>query len=602
MKKLPMVIGVILSLFLFTGIAIAADDLSVEVIQSKVSTNKEKAKQNNSRIQKLEEDLATEIVERTSADSNLQSQINNIQLTPGPPGTDGEDGRSAHQIWLDSGNSGTEADFLASLKGDKGDTGDIGPQGEQGPPGLSDSLCQILVAASGGDFTSIQDALDSVNPTPEVPCTILVAADSYVESFTIKTSHIHIKGTGYDRTFLQPDSSNPVAITLDGVENVKISGFTITNANLYGINSTNSSLTIDNNQFIGNEVAIELVGSEGIIEKNIFDNNGGSDFGSISIKSSKAFVSDNTFIGGEPVTTGLEVGYGNTMATIIENTFTNLDPAIDNQANHNDCLVKISGNMITGSHIDAGIINEGPAIISENMVEKCALYGILNYADQAVISNNLLRNNGENGGDAIVTNGNATITGNSILNNQGNGINVIGGIATINGNTFTNNQGYGVTSAGTAVVMGNAFVDNLLGCIRDVAETVVAANLCDDALAVEGVIASEYINTDVDGNVNISAKDLNISAEDLNVASENINILTSNNIAIDARDISANAALNTSLISGNDATMTAGGNTDINSGANTTITTGADTTITTNGDTDIASGGPVIIKGATIMP
>lgn len=36
---------------------------------------------------------------------------------------DGEDGESAYQIWLEQGNSGSEADFLKSLKGDKGDPG-----------------------------------------------------------------------------------------------------------------------------------------------------------------------------------------------------------------------------------------------------------------------------------------------------------------------------------------------------------------------------------------------------------------------------------------------------------------------------------------------
>ena len=56
----------------------------------------------------------------------------------------GEDGKSAYQIWLDNGNSGTEQDFLNSLKGqdgangeqgDKGDKGDKGDPGEPGAPG-----------------------------------------------------------------------------------------------------------------------------------------------------------------------------------------------------------------------------------------------------------------------------------------------------------------------------------------------------------------------------------------------------------------------------------------------------------------------------------
>lgn len=53
----------------------------------------------------------------------------------GPTGADGAQGDSAFQVWLDAGNTGTEADFLLSLKGAKGDTGDQGIQGETGATG-----------------------------------------------------------------------------------------------------------------------------------------------------------------------------------------------------------------------------------------------------------------------------------------------------------------------------------------------------------------------------------------------------------------------------------------------------------------------------------
>ena len=41
-----------------------------------------------------------------------------------------EKGKSAYEIWLDAGNSGTESDFLTSLKGDKGDKGESGENGK----------------------------------------------------------------------------------------------------------------------------------------------------------------------------------------------------------------------------------------------------------------------------------------------------------------------------------------------------------------------------------------------------------------------------------------------------------------------------------------
>ena len=43
----------------------------------------------------------------------------------------GQNGKSAYEIWLESGNSGTREDFLKSLK-----KGPVGPQGPQGPQGI----------------------------------------------------------------------------------------------------------------------------------------------------------------------------------------------------------------------------------------------------------------------------------------------------------------------------------------------------------------------------------------------------------------------------------------------------------------------------------
>jgi hypothetical protein len=63
---------------------------------------------------------------------NDWDDVGNIQ---GPAGNDGQEGKSAYQIWLDAGNTGTEEDYIASLKGEKGDTGEKGEQGIQGATG-----------------------------------------------------------------------------------------------------------------------------------------------------------------------------------------------------------------------------------------------------------------------------------------------------------------------------------------------------------------------------------------------------------------------------------------------------------------------------------
>lgn len=61
----------------------------------------------------------------------------------GPAGQNGQDGLSAYQIWLNSGNTGTEAQFLVSLQGPQGPAGAngangaVGATGPQGPIGLT---------------------------------------------------------------------------------------------------------------------------------------------------------------------------------------------------------------------------------------------------------------------------------------------------------------------------------------------------------------------------------------------------------------------------------------------------------------------------------
>ncbi len=53
----------------------------------------------------------------------------------GTNGANGVDGRSAYEVWLDAGNTGTQAEYLASLQGEKGDKGDVGDTGPAGPAG-----------------------------------------------------------------------------------------------------------------------------------------------------------------------------------------------------------------------------------------------------------------------------------------------------------------------------------------------------------------------------------------------------------------------------------------------------------------------------------
>jgi len=61
-----------------------------------------------------------------SVENNTWTDVGNIQ---GPAGADGQEGKSAYQVWLDAGNTGTEEDYLASLKGEQGIQGATGKDG-----------------------------------------------------------------------------------------------------------------------------------------------------------------------------------------------------------------------------------------------------------------------------------------------------------------------------------------------------------------------------------------------------------------------------------------------------------------------------------------
>ncbi len=70
----------------------------------------------------LQTALAEETINRQAEDNNLQTQINNIELTPGPQGEQGPIG--------ETGPIGPQGE-----QGPIGETGPVGPQGDQGPIG-----------------------------------------------------------------------------------------------------------------------------------------------------------------------------------------------------------------------------------------------------------------------------------------------------------------------------------------------------------------------------------------------------------------------------------------------------------------------------------
>lgn len=91
----------------------------IEVDGSKIQNNGKLVLTENNELQLVYEDGTIE-------------SLGTVQTIKGDSGSDG---KSAYEIWLSAGNTGTLEDFLASLKGEKGSTGKQGLKGESGEKG-----------------------------------------------------------------------------------------------------------------------------------------------------------------------------------------------------------------------------------------------------------------------------------------------------------------------------------------------------------------------------------------------------------------------------------------------------------------------------------
>jgi collagen triple helix repeat protein len=104
------------------------------------------------------------------------------QVRDGKDGKDGVNGKSAYDLWLANGNTGSEADFLESIKGPKGADGTNGTNGEKGEKGeKGDSLFEDAKLEDGKLVITKPDGSKLEVPVPACPDVLFIDAFGKVE-------------------------------------------------------------------------------------------------------------------------------------------------------------------------------------------------------------------------------------------------------------------------------------------------------------------------------------------------------------------------------------------------------------------------------------
>jgi hypothetical protein len=317
-------------------------------------------------------------------------------------------------------------------------------------------------ASGGGNYLTISEALNAVNPTQENPVTILIKPGNYFEAVELK-SYITLRGTDPENVIISgwadamPGLNGYTYVALlNSVTNVKLINLTVRSNEDgivpdFGVYMLNSQAHFDNVSILGdwngilplnygisahnsdiqfiNSKAIELLESAFILENSsadIMSSKLAASVYNVHVQNNSILELRNSNINAG---TGVEIDNGG-KATITGNTFIDNAYAVQNNGH-----VLMTGNVIKNSSL-RGVANNNNANITGNFFYDCV--------EQAISDNST---------------GNTTITGNYIENSSFAGqpaMTIFNSDVLLSSNVFHNNT-HGDISTGNQIpwLIGN---------------------------------------------------------------------------------------------------------------------------------------------------